>query len=193
MLHGCMQCWAQSLVHTIRKQKQSPGGKSKNCERIKNSWNVSQTKQSLRRTTAKMANFRRRSRFRRELIEKQPQESLTFTSLGSRLASFKYQPDPDLECKYRLENTKPIFIGACTKCTLHSASTFLKESLSNFAQMQNSLEEEGDEGRTEPSKASLPLAEIDFRQEISNHRYVRCGNVYIFKQIFPVHSPSSLC
>lgn len=132
-----------------------------------------------------MANFRRRSRFRRELIEKQPQESLTFTSLGSRLASFKYQPDPDLECKYRLENTKPIFIGACTKCTLHSSSTFLKESLSNFAQMQNSLEE--DEGRTEPSKASLPLAEIDFQREISNHRYVRCGNVYICKQILLVH------
>ena len=129
-----------------------------------------------------MANFRRRSRFRRELIEKQsPQESLTFTSLGSRLASFKYQPDPDLECKYRLENTKAIFMGACAKCTLHSSSTFLKESLSNFAPMQNSLEGRCTE---QPSKASssqyVPLAEIDFQQEISNHRYVRCGEMFTY-------------
>ena len=116
-----------------------------------------------------MTNIRRRSRFRRELIGKQPQESLTFASLGSRLASFKYTPDPDLESKYRLENTKSLFIGACSKCTVHSASTFLKDSLSNFASMQNSLE-----GRsTEPLKASFIFTEIDFEEEISKHRYVK--------------------
>ena len=119
-----------------------------------------------------MSNFRRRSRFRRELIEKQPQESLTFASLGSRLAAFKYAPDPELESKHRLENCGNIFIGACSKCTVHSASTFLKDSLSNFACMQNSLE--GRNTTTEPSKASSLPAEIDFQEEISNHRYVRC-------------------
>ena len=75
-----------------------------------------------------MSGFRsHRSRFRREKLtdqtNNQEQNSVFSSSLGQKLASFKSCPDPDLEQKFNLLRSRPLFFGACGTCTTFSKAT----------------------------------------------------------------------
>ena len=75
-----------------------------------------------------MSGFRsHRSRFRREKLtdqaNNQEQNSVFSSSLGQQLASFKSCPDPDLEQKFNLLRSRPLFFGACGTCTTFSKAT----------------------------------------------------------------------
>ena len=97
-----------------------------------------------------MSNFhsrRRTVRFRREIngrgdrnrLNEDP-DSLN-SKLGRRLAGFKAQPDSDLGQQFSLNRSRPLFIGACSRCTIHSGATFFPDSIYNFAALKNSLQD----------------------------------------------------
>ena len=78
--------------------------------------------------SSEMSGFRsHRSRFRREKLtdqaNNQEQNSVFSSSLGQKLASFKSCPDPDLEQKFNLLRSRPLFFGACGTCTTFSKAT----------------------------------------------------------------------
>ena len=63
---------------------------------------------------------RRRQRFRREINPSSlTNETLNPNrSLGQRLATFKFVPDINLEQALNLNQTRPLFLGACALCTV---------------------------------------------------------------------------
>ncbi len=86
-----------------------------------------------------------RSRFRREANtgwsrHANTNSALYGSSLGHRLAQFKYSPDPELERLFDVQKGRRLFLGACSKCTKFSGVTFLPNSIHNFSQMKNSIE-----------------------------------------------------
>jgi len=119
-----------------------------------------------------MSGFRsHRSRFRREKLtdqaNNQEQNSVFSSSLGQKLASFKSCPDPDLEQKFNLLRSRPLFFGACGTCTTFSKATYLPESIYNYSAIQNSLV--GDLSRPASSATAFT---IDFQNAFENSNYV---------------------
>ena len=118
-----------------------------------------------------MAGFRsHRSRFRREKLTDQLEEqqnSMFCSTLGQKLATFKTSPDPDLEQKFNLVRSRPLFIGACATCTVFSNATYLPESVYNFTAVQDSLV--GNVSKQELHSKFV----IDFRESFQNNEYVK--------------------
>ena len=119
-----------------------------------------------------MAGFRsHRSRFRREKLSdqlEQEQNSMFCSTLGQKLATFKTSPDPDLEQKFNLVRSRPLFIGACATCTVFSNATYLPESVYNFTAVQDSLI-----GDVESKPELHSRFVIDFRESFQNNEYVK--------------------
>lgn len=113
-----------------------------------------------------MSNFqlrRRNTRFRREINSRGGRNKLNEepegldSKLGRKLAAFKAQPDSDLAQQFSLSRSRPLFIGACSRCSIHSGATFFPDSIYNYSALKDALHGNPKEAR----KVCFPLHRFD--------------------------------